>query len=95
MRRYTDRMAVTVEIHNTGDLEWQRDVVAIVEHILADRPGDWRVSIIGSQGSEHWDMKITGPNAFERSYSLEKLSGEHEPTAIAAIVAKMVPARKP
>jgi len=87
-------MAVTVEIHNTADLGWQRDVVAIVEHVLSGRAGDWRVSIIGSQGSEHWEMKITGPHAFERSYALEKAAGEHDPSAIAVLVAKMVPARK-
>ena len=87
-------MAVTVEIHNTVDRDWQRDVVAIIEHVLSDRPGDWRVSIIGSQGSEHWEMKITGPHAFERSYALEKAAGEHDPSAIAALVARMVPAKK-
>jgi hypothetical protein len=45
-------MAVAVEMHNTGGLEVQRDVVAIVEHVLSDRPGDWRASIIGSQDSD-------------------------------------------
>jgi|SRR5712692_5626736 len=46
-------MGVTVE-HNTGDPELQRDVIAIIEHVLSDRPGDWRVSIIGSQGSDSY-----------------------------------------
>ncbi len=87
-------MAVAVEIYNTGDREWQRDVVAILEHVLSDRLGDWRVSIIGSQGNERWEMKITGPHGFERSYVLEKAAGEHEPNAIAALVARMVPLRK-
>jgi len=50
-------------MHNTGDRELQRDVAAIVEHVLSDRPGDWRVSGMGSQGSDLWEMKITGPNA--------------------------------
>jgi hypothetical protein len=86
-------MAVTVEMHHTGDAERQRDVVAIVEHVLADRPGDWRVLIVGSQGSDRWEMKITGPNAFERSYTLERTAGEHEPRAIAALVARMVSGR--
>ena len=27
-------MGVTVEMHNTGDPELQRDVVAIIEHVL-------------------------------------------------------------
>jgi len=53
-------MAVAVEMHNTGDPELQRDVVVIVEHVLSDRPGEWRVSIVGSQGSDRWEMRITG-----------------------------------
>ena len=32
--------AVSVEMHHTGDAKRQRDVVAIVEHVLADRPSD-------------------------------------------------------
>ena len=87
-------MAVSVEMHNTGDPALQRDVVAIVEHVLADRPGDWRVLIVGSQANDRWEMKITGPNAFERSYTLERTAGEHEPHAIAALVVRMVPARR-
>ena len=87
-------MAVAVEMHNTGDPELQRDVVVMVEHLLSDRPGDWRVSIIGSRGSDRWEMKITGPNAFERSYTLERAAGEHELHAIAALVVRMVPARR-
>jgi hypothetical protein len=87
-------MAVSVEMHHTGCVPAVRsEIVAIIEHALADRPGDWRVSIIGSQGSDRWEMKITGPNAFERSYTLERTAAEHEPHAIAALVVRMVPAR--
>jgi hypothetical protein len=42
-------MAVTVEMHNTGDPALRAEVVSLIEHILSDRPGDWRVSIVGSQ----------------------------------------------
>jgi hypothetical protein len=87
-------MAVLVEMHHTGDAASQREVAALVEHMLADRPGDWRVSILGSQGSDRWDLTITGPNGFERSYTLEGSAGEHEPQAIARLVARMVPGRK-
>jgi hypothetical protein len=83
-------MAVKVEMHNTGDLELQRDVVASVEHILADRPGEWQILIVGSQGSDRWEMKIFGPNAFERSYTLERSSGEHAPLRIANLVNRIV-----
>src|SRR5207237_1769005 len=56
-------MALTVEMQNTGDPGLQREVVATIEHVLADRPGNWRVSIVGSQANDKWEMKITGPNA--------------------------------
>ena len=42
----------------------------IVEHVLSDRPGEWRVSIVGSRAKEDWEMKVEGPNGFERSYTL-------------------------
>jgi len=69
------------------------EIVALIEHVLSDRPGNWRVLIAGSRGSDRWEMKITGPNAFERSYALDGTAGEHEPRAIAALVARMVPSR--
>ena len=91
---YTASMAAMVEMQHTGCVPAVRsEIVAIIEHALADRPGDWRISIIGSQANDRWEMKITGPNAFERSYTLERNAGEHEPHAIAALVVRMVPAR--
>jgi hypothetical protein len=66
-------------------------MVAIVEHVLSQRPGDWRVIIMGSQRSGNWEMRIYGPNAFERSYTLEAAAGQHEPRAIAALVSRMLP----
>ena len=87
-------MAVSVEMHHTGCVRAVRaEIVAVIEHALADRRGDWRVSIVGSQANDRWEMKITGPNAFERSYTLEGTAGEHEPRAIAALLARMVAAR--
>jgi hypothetical protein len=84
-------MAVTVEMQNTGDTEVKADVVASIEHALVDRPGDWRVSIIGSLENDKWDMKIIGPNAFERSYTLEGSAGEHRPERIRTILRMLVP----
>jgi hypothetical protein len=80
-------------MHNTGDEESRRDVVAMIEHIFSDRTGDWRVVIVGSQASDGWEMKITGPNAFERTYTLEGAMGQHEASAVAGIVARMLPSR--
>lgn len=87
-------MTVVVEMHHTGDAGSQREVAAVIEHMLADRPGDWRVSIVGSQANDRWEMKIVGPNGFERSYTLEGSAGEHEPQVIANLVARMVPGKK-
>jgi hypothetical protein len=86
-------MPVTVELHNTGDAQSQQDVVARIEHVFSDRNGDWRVVILASQGSDRWEMKITGPNGFERSYTLEGELGQHEPASVAGIISKMLPAR--
>jgi len=83
-------MPVVVEMQNIPDLNLQRDVVALVEHVLSDRMGDWRVLIVGSQESDRWEMQIFGPNAFERSYTLERTSGEHDPQKIAALVSRIV-----
>jgi hypothetical protein len=85
-------MATMVEIHHIGKLSAERaEIKEVIEHALTDRAGDWSVSIIGSQATDQWEMRITGPNALERSYILEASAGEHEPTMIGRIVARMVP----
>jgi hypothetical protein len=84
-------MAISVEMQHTGDSALQADVRAIIEHALADRLGDWRVSMIGSQANDRWEMKILSPNAFERSYTLEGAAGEHRPEVIRVILGKMLP----
>jgi hypothetical protein len=69
-------MSVLVELHNTGDATIRTEVQVIVEHVLSDRPGEWRVSIVGSRAKEDWEMKVEGPNGFERSYTLVGTAGE-------------------
>ena len=83
-------MAVSVEMHNTGDPALQAEVATAIEHVPSQRSGDWRVVILGSQANDQWEMKITGPNAFERSYTLEGTAGQHDPQVIRGIVARMV-----
>jgi hypothetical protein len=91
---FSDDMAVSVEMHHTGDPASQREVAAVIEHVLADRPGDWLVSIVGSQANDRWEMKIVGPNAFERSYTFEGSAGEHRPETIRVTLGRMLPGRK-
>jgi hypothetical protein len=87
-------MPVSVEMEHAGDQNMQAEVRVVIEHVLADMPGDWRVSIMGSQANDQWELKITGPNGFERSYTLEDSAGEYRPEVIRVILAKMLPGRK-
>jgi hypothetical protein len=84
-------MAVVVEMQNTGDPAMQSEIVAAIEHALSDYPGEWRVSILGSQASDQWELKVAGPNGFERTYTLDGKAGEHQPAAIRVLIRKMVP----
>ena len=84
-------MSVTTELHNIGDVELCREIVARIEHGLSDRPGDWHVSIVASREGEDWDLKVQGPNGFERSYTMSRTVGEHEPDAILRLVLQLMP----
>jgi hypothetical protein len=84
-------MAVNTELHNIGDADVCREIVARIEHGLSDRPGDWHVSIVASREGEDWDLKVQGPNGFERSYILSRSSGEHEPDTILRLVLQLIP----
>jgi hypothetical protein len=86
-------MAVTLELHNTGDPGASAEIRALVEHHLNDRPGEWRVSIVGSRENDRWEMKILGPNGFERSYTLVGSAGEHQPMVIANVLQRLLPTR--
>jgi hypothetical protein len=84
-------MAVTVEVHNIGDAVQGAEIATAIEHALSDRSGDWRVTIVGSRGSDNWNMRVEGPNAFERVYTLVGAQGEHRPEVIRGLLRKMVP----
>jgi hypothetical protein len=87
-------MAVPVELHNIGDAAIGSELQAVVEHVLSDRPGDWRVSIAGSRTNDNWEMKVEGPNGFERSYTLVGSSGEHQPVAVGNLLFRLLPAKR-
>ncbi len=42
-------MAIVVDMHNTGDPDpaTRSEIAAAIEHVLSDRAGDWKVSLIG------------------------------------------------
>jgi hypothetical protein len=87
-------MSVSVEMHNTGDAKVRTEVQTVLEHVLSDRHGDWRVSIVGSRAKEDWDMKVEGPNGFERSCTLAGNAGQQEPVAIGNLLLRLLPAKK-
>jgi hypothetical protein len=53
-------MAVSVGLHNTADPSIEPEVRALVEHRLSARPGEGRVSIVGSRENDDWDLKGLG-----------------------------------
>ena len=79
-------------MQNTGDPRVRGEIVAIIEHVLSDRAGEWRVSIVGSHANDNWEMKVEGPRGFERSYTLLGSADEHQPQAIASVLLKLLPA---
>ena len=85
-------MAVTIEIQNTGDPRSRKEILAGVEHVLSDAVGEWRVSIVGSRADDNWEMKVEGPQGFERSYTLVGAAGEHQHEAIRNVLIKLLPA---
>jgi hypothetical protein len=65
-------MAVTVEVHHTTEPEMRAEVVAVIEHVLADRAGDWRVSIIASQANDRCPHleDLQCPNRYTSYYDI-------------------------
>ncbi len=82
-------------MQNTGDPRARGEIVAVIEHVLSDRLGEWHVSIVGSRANDSWEMKVEGPEGFERSYTLVGSAGEHQHVAIANLLGKLLPASKP
>jgi hypothetical protein len=83
-------MGVTIELQNLGDAQMCKEISAGIEHTLSDKAGEWRVSIAGSRATENWDMRVEGPNGFERSYTLSGAAGEHGPEAIRKMILHLV-----
>ncbi len=86
-------MPVVVELHNTGHVANQSEIVASIEHVLHEEPGDWRISILGTRDNDNWEMKIEGPRGFERRYTLAGSEGEHQPEALRSVLLKLLSGR--
>jgi hypothetical protein len=84
-------MGITIQLQNLGDAQLCRQITVHLEHAFSGRQGAWRVSISGSRATDSWDLRVEGPNEFERSYSLSGSAGEHEPAAIRALTVRLLP----
>jgi hypothetical protein len=49
------------------------------------------VSIVRSRESDGWEMKVLGPNGFERSYTLAGYAGEHQALVIGNVLQRLLP----
>jgi len=83
-------MPVLVEMQNTGDSRLRSEIAAVIEHIFSERTGEWSVCIVGSRENDNWELKLTGPSEFERSYTLVGAAGEHQPAAIRSLLLKFL-----
>ena len=84
-------MVVFVKILVGGYPELQDRIGSAIEHVLVSHPGEWHVTIVGSQRSDAWEIKISGPDTFQRYYTLEGAFGYHDPEVIERVIARMVP----
>ena len=84
-------MRAYLELQNVGDPGFRSELSVAIDHVFADRPGDWTVSILGSHANHDWELKIQGPKGFERSYALVASAGQHEPEVIRALLLKLLP----
>ncbi len=83
-------MGVTIELQNLGDAELCREIAVGIEHALSEKAGEWRVSVAGSRETENWDLRVEGPNGFERTYTLSGAAGQHGPEAIRKMILQLV-----
>ena len=83
-------MGVTIDLQHLGDAQLCREIAVGIEHALSEKAGEWRVSIAGSRETENWDMRVEGPNGFERSYTLSGAAGQHGPEAIRKMILQLV-----
>ena len=83
-------MGVTIELQNLGDAELCREITVGIEHALSEKAGEWRVSVAGSRETENWDMRVEGPNGFERTYTLSGAASQHGAEAIRKMILQLV-----
>src|SRR5579872_94837 len=73
-------MPVSVEISGIGHPE-ATAVEEAVREVMTAVSGQWRLSIVGSQLNDIWELNVQGPNT-NRSYELYGTDGQHEPEFI-------------
>ena len=85
-------MVVSLEPRNTGGPGVGAEVRVLVEHAPGGRQGTLARVDRRPRENDGWEMKILGPNGFERSYTLVGSAGEHQPFVIANVLTRLLPA---
>src|SRR5579872_581950 len=78
-------MSLSIEIFAIGDPEAKVAIENAVRETLGAISGEWRVSVIGSQLNDIWELKIRGPN-LNRQYKLYGTDGQHDPEFVRALL---------
>lgn len=84
-------MPAYLELQNIQTSSVRTELSVMVEHLFAERPGDWKVTIAASRAAEDWELRIEGPKEFERSFTLIASAGQHEPEAVRALLVRLLP----
>jgi hypothetical protein len=85
-------MAVVVEMHNTGDSATRSEIVALIEHALCEKTGEWHVAIVGSRGKDNWEMKLERPKGLSASTPWLAARANTNREAIRSVLLKLIPA---
>ena len=93
--RYPFLLFSSKEAQRLLTLDVLRKIAAVVEHVLSDRLGVWRVTITGSRANDKWEMRVEGPKGYERSYTLIGNAGKQQPEVVGNVLAKLLPPKTP
>jgi hypothetical protein len=78
-------MPISIEMSAIGDPETKMVIESVLRDVMGSRSGTWRISVIGSQLNDIWELKVRGPNT-NRLYKLYGPDGQHDPTFVRALL---------
>ena len=85
-------MGVTIELENLGDVQLSKEISASIEHAFERQTRGVASVDCRIARERELELRVEGPNSFERTYTLAGSDGEHEPEAIRRRILQLVPA---